>query len=311
MAMRERDETLVFPNYASIELGGSSHCAAVPQQACADSVREFGATTGDLNATAAGLLACGVDTVALASTGVYWIPVYGVRGPRGLKVWLVVAQQMDYAPGRKSALQDGQWLQTLMSQLGQAKVDLGRAPRACSTSRAQFDARQTMASWAGVGLTRINRLGLAALLKIAWEIGPNMRCFPSVKHFCPWLGRCPGTKISGDNMLSAKTKRTTSRMRLALKMAAMRLSHSDAALGAFYRRLCSRMHKPCANTAATATATAPKLARVVRFMMARAEAFVDEGQQRYEGQQRKRSIAAPKRHAAALGFQINPAPVPA
>ncbi len=71
--------------------------------------------TDDLNALADWLLACGVDTVALESTGVYWIPVYEVLEQRGLKVWLVDARQMKYVPGRKSDVQDCQWLQKLMS----------------------------------------------------------------------------------------------------------------------------------------------------------------------------------------------------
>ncbi len=81
----------------------------------------------------------------------------------------------------------------------------------------------------------------------------------------------------------------------------MALSHSDSALDAFYCRLCARMGKPRANTAA-----AHKLARMVYFMLTRREAFVNQGRQRYEEQQRQRSIAAFKRRAAALGFQINP-----
>ena len=89
-------------------------------------------------------------------------------------------------------------------------------------------------------------------------------------------------------------------------MAAMTLSHSDSALGAFYRRLCARMDKPRANTA-----VAHKLARLVYFMLTRGEAFVDQGQHRYEEQQRQRSIAALKRRAAALGFELNPTTVAA
>jgi transposase len=61
------------------------------------------------------------------------------------------------------------------------------------------------------------------------------------------------------------------------------------------------MDKPRANTA-----TAHKLARTVYFMLTRGEAYVDQGQQRYDEQQRQRSIAALQRRAAALGFQINP-----
>jgi transposase len=77
----------------------------------------------------------------------------------------------------------------------------------------------------------------AAALKILSEIGPDMSRFASVKQFCSWLGLCPGTKISGGKVLSDKTKRSTNRVRQALKMGAMSLSHSDSALGAFYRRL--------------------------------------------------------------------------
>jgi transposase len=74
----------------------------------------------------------------------------------------------------------------------------------------------------------------------------------------------------------------------------------------FYRRLCARMDKPSANTAA-----AHKLARMVYFMLTRGEAFVDQGQQHYEEQQRQRSIATLKRRAAALGFAVMPTPTPA
>jgi len=70
-------------------------------------------------------------------------------------------------------------------------------------------------------------------------------------------------------------------------MATMNLSHSDSALGAFYRRLCSRMDKPRANVA-----TAHKLARMVYFMMTRGEAFVGQGQQQYEEQEREHSCGA-------------------
>ena len=83
----------------------------------------------------------------------------------------------------------------------------------------------------------------------------------------------------------------------------MSLSRSDSALGAFYRRLCARMDKPRANTA-----VAHKLARMVFMMITRGEAYVDQGQQRYEAQQRQRSVTALKRRAAAMGFSLAPIP---
>src|SRR6202790_2939598 len=114
MAMRKRDDE-VFPNAAGIDVGASSHWVAVPPHVAEAAVREFGAMTDDLNAMADWLLACGVDTIALESTGVYWIPVFEVLEQRGLKVWLVDVPQMKYVPGRKSDVQDCQWLQKLMS----------------------------------------------------------------------------------------------------------------------------------------------------------------------------------------------------
>ena len=143
-------------------------------------------------------------------------------------------------------------------------------------------------------------------MKILAEAGPNLSRFANVKHVCSWLGLCPGAKISAGKVLSAKTKRSANRVRQVLKMAAMSLSHSDSALGAFDRRLSGRMDKPRANTA-----TAHKLARMVYLMLTRGEAFVDQGQQHYEEQQRERSSAALKRRAAALGFHISLNPVPA
>lgn len=115
MAMRKRNDEVVFPNAAGIDVGGSSHWVAVPTHLADEPVREFGAMTDDLNVMAKWLLNCGVDTVALESTGVYWIPVYEVLEQHGLKVWLVDARQMKYVPGRKSDVQDCQWLQKLMS----------------------------------------------------------------------------------------------------------------------------------------------------------------------------------------------------
>src|ERR1700736_5216461 len=116
MAMRKReDDNEEFPNAAGIDVGGSRHWVAVPRQADDKPVREFGVVTDELNARADWLLSCGGDTGALESTCVYWIPEYEVLEQRGLTVWLVDARQMKYVPGRKSDVQDCQWLQKLMS----------------------------------------------------------------------------------------------------------------------------------------------------------------------------------------------------
>ena len=127
-------------------------------------------------------------------------------------------------------------LLTLLRAPGQCNVDLGKIPRANRKTRPPFDARQTLANRAGVDLTRINGLGLAAVMSLVSEIGPDLTRFANIEHFCSRLGLCPGTKNSGDKVLSAKTRRSAHRVRQALKMAAMRLSCSGSAPGAFRRR---------------------------------------------------------------------------
>jgi transposase len=100
--------------------------------------------TDDLNAMADWLLASGVDTVALESTGVYWIPVFEVLEQRGIKVFLVDARQMKYVPGRKSDMQDCQWLQRLMSQgflRAAFRPDRRSLRRACRSASARCAAR--------------------------------------------------------------------------------------------------------------------------------------------------------------------------
>jgi len=193
-------------------------------------------------------------------------------------------------------------LQELLDRRASHNVDIGPLPRAGTKVRKEYEVRQMLANWAGVDLTRIDGLGVGVVMTLLSEIGPDLSRFASVKQFCSWLGLCPGTKISGGKMLSSASKRSANRARQALKLAAQALSHSKSALGAFYRRLCARMDKPRANTAA-----AHKLARLVYFMLTRGEAYVDQGQQRYEEQQRHRSIAALKRRAASLGFELAPA----
>ncbi len=105
MAVRKRDDE-VFPNAAGIDVGASSHWVAVPPHRTDAPVREVGTMTADLHGLADWLLECGVEVVALESTGVYWIPVYEVLESRGLRVWLVDARQIKYVPGRKSDVAD-------------------------------------------------------------------------------------------------------------------------------------------------------------------------------------------------------------
>ena len=114
MAARRREDE-VFSNAAGIDVGASSHWVAVPPHLCEDAVREFGAMTADLNALADWLLACGVDTVALESTGVYWIPVYEVLEQRRAEGVAGRRPADEVRPRPHGDIQDCQWLRKLMS----------------------------------------------------------------------------------------------------------------------------------------------------------------------------------------------------
>lgn len=104
---------LVHPNAAGIDIGNESHFVAVPPARDAEPVREFGSWTADLNGMAQWLISCGIDTVAMQSTGVYWFAVYDVLESHGLKVFLVNASHTKNLPGRKTDVQESQWLMKL------------------------------------------------------------------------------------------------------------------------------------------------------------------------------------------------------
>jgi transposase len=107
--------SLTHPHAAGIDIGSASHYVAVPPERDDEPVREFKSFTADLAALADWLLACGIDTVAMESTGVYWIALYELLDRRGFKVLLVNARHVKNVSGRKSDVLDCQWLQQLMS----------------------------------------------------------------------------------------------------------------------------------------------------------------------------------------------------
>jgi hypothetical protein len=100
-------------NAAGIDIGSRSHFVAVPEGRDPQPVREFTSFTGDLYRMADWLQQCGIDTVAMESTGVYWIPLYEILENRGFEVRLVNARQVKNVPGRKTDVLDCQWLQQL------------------------------------------------------------------------------------------------------------------------------------------------------------------------------------------------------
>jgi transposase len=427
--------SLTHPNAAGIDIGSASHFVAVPPDRDDAPVREFSSFTANLNELADWLSTCGVDTVAMESTGVYWIPLYELLDRRGFNVHLVNARHVKNVSGRKSDVLDCQWLQQLMSygllqgafrpgdevcvlrslarqremllksqarhvqhmqkaltqmniqlanvisdvvgetgqnilraivagerdghvlaamknarirasseeiakslqgnwrtehlfalkqalalfdfyagQLAECDQEIeaqlqslaahdGRPDKGKKRGRARnaprFDLRERLFQMCGVDLTRIDGIDVTTALAVLSEVGADLSRFPTAKAFASWLGLCPGTKITGGKVMSGKTKRCANRAAQALRLAAAALRTSQSALGAYFRRLCSRMDKPKAVTAA-----AHKLARLIYSMLTKGESYTDPGQDYFEERYRQRVLRQLSIRAEKLGMKL-------
>ncbi len=105
----------VHPQAAGIDIGASEHWVSIPSELDPEPVRKFSCFTAELYALADWLTSKGITTVAMESTGVYWIPLFQILETSGLEVRLVNAHFVKTVPGRKSDVLDCQWLQKLHS----------------------------------------------------------------------------------------------------------------------------------------------------------------------------------------------------
>jgi transposase len=150
-----------------------------------------------------------------------------------------------------------------------------------------------------VDLTEIPGISDDLAVRIISEIGTDITRWPTQKHFASWLGLCPGTKISGGKILSSRTKPISNKAAQAFRIAAYTLHKSKTALGAFFRRMRSRIGAPKA-----ITATAHKIAKIVYTMLHDKVQFVESGQNAYEQKYQERVIAKIKRKASELGYVL-------
>src|SRR6516162_10827180 len=111
----DRAMSMVHPNAAAIDVGATMHMAAVRPDRTPEPVRRFGTFTTDLHRLVDWFAECGVETVAMESTSVYWIPICELLDARGFAVFLVNARDAKHVPGRKTDVSDAQWLQRLHS----------------------------------------------------------------------------------------------------------------------------------------------------------------------------------------------------
>lgn len=106
---------ILNPHCAGVDIGSRFHIAAVAPELNIDPVRRFDSFTGNLREMVEWFLACGVTTVAMESTGIYWVPLFELLVAAGIEAVLVNARHVKNVPGRKTDINDAQWLQKLHS----------------------------------------------------------------------------------------------------------------------------------------------------------------------------------------------------
>ena len=178
-----------------------------------------------------------------------------------------------------------------------------RRQRKHKSNEPAFDMVNLLYRMAGVDLTTIDGIGGHLALGILSEIGLDMSRWPSDKYFASWLCLSPGNHKSGgkQNRRKTGTRPSSNRAAQLFRLAAMSLSRSDSALGAYYRRLRGRLGGPKA-----ITATAHKIAKIVYNMLKHGKPYVDRGAQYYEEHYRQRVVKHLHRRAQALGFTLQP-----
>ena len=143
------------PNVAGIDCGSAEHFVAVPPDRDPTPVQSFTTFTSDLLRLADWLTACGVRSVAMEATGVYWIPVYEILEARGFEVLLVNARHLKNVPGRKSDVSDCEWIRELHS-VGLLRGSF-RPSDAIVALRAYLRHRQTLIESAGTYIQRMQK----------------------------------------------------------------------------------------------------------------------------------------------------------
>jgi transposase len=146
---------VVHTDAAGIDIGNEVHYVAVPPNRSSEAVRRFGCPTAELRAMADWLKQCGIRTVAMQSTGVYWIAVFDILEEAGLEVYLVNARETKNLPGRKSDVQESQWLMKLHTY-GLLRNSF-RPPQEIRTLRTYWRQRNDLVRAAGRHIQRMQK----------------------------------------------------------------------------------------------------------------------------------------------------------
>jgi transposase len=151
----------------------------------------------------------------------------------------------------------------------------------------------------GVDLTTIPGLNVLAVLTLLSEIGTNMSKWRHEKAFASWLGLCPNHKVSGERVISSRSRKVNNRAATTLRLAAMMLGKTDTPLGAFYRRKRAQLGAPKA-----ITATARKLACLIYRLIKAGQGYQPGDARTYELNYKDQLLRSLRRRAAGLGFEL-------
>jgi transposase len=169
-----------------------------------------------------------------------------------------------------------------------------------------FNARAQLARVIGVDLVAVMGLSAITVQTIISEIGTDMERFPTVKHFCSWLGLAPHNDISGGKVLRSRTMKVHSRANQAFRQAAHSVTRSHSSIGAYYRAMRARLGPKQA-----IVATAHKIARIVYHLLKTGEPYREESDTEYERKRQEREIKHLARRAQKLGYTLNAIPATA
>ena len=163
----------------------------------------------------------------------------------------------------------------------------------------RYDAAPKLARALGVDLTAVEGIDAATATVILAELGPGVERFPTEKHFASWLGLCPRTDRSNKTERRRAPRKGKNRVAQALRMAAQAVGRTQTALGAFHRRIKSRLGGRGATTA-----TAHKLSRLVYRMLKYGTEYVARSLAEYEAQVREKLERSVRRKARSLGYDL-------
>ncbi len=167
----------------------------------------------------------------------------------------------------------------------------------------RFEATGPLFRALGVDLTLIEGIDVGTALVILAEIGVDVSRFPTEKHFASWLRLCPPQDESNKTKKRRGHRKGTNPATIALRMCARSLGKTMTPLGLFYRRIRSRI-----GGLGAVKATAHKLACLVYRMLRYGQEYVTQSMEEYEAKMEANVLKAPKRKAAAMGFELSPLP---